>query len=303
MQAVLKMLAESMLLHGGPATLGRRAVQGRTLILAYHNILPAGSDPGLDGSLHLTQASFARQLDVLQDSFDVIPLAQVLDPVRPDARPRVAITFDDAYRGAVRVGTHELAERGLPATYFVAPAFIGGRSFWWDVIQDSQGDGLVSSRREAALVAMAGRDEQVRQWARESGWSSREPGPDARCIDEEELRDSLDQDGMSVGSHTWGHPNLTCLSASELKEELETSLSWLKARFPGVLPWLSYPYGLESPKVQAAARAAGYVAALRVNGGWMSSSTSNSFEIPRFNVPAGLSLDGFRLRLSGMFCR
>src|SRR5579862_5104874 len=111
-----------------------RGRHGRTLVLAYHNVLPDTAEPTGDRSLHLPRARFAEQLDVLADWCDVVPLATVLGRAPATGRPRVAITFDDGYRGALTVGAAELRARSLPATMFISPGLVGGDGFWWDAL-------------------------------------------------------------------------------------------------------------------------------------------------------------------------
>ena len=104
---------------------------------------------------------------------------------------------------------------------------------------------------------------------------------------------------LTLGSHSWGHPNLTCLSGQDLQDELTQPIRWLRDRWPGrSIPWLAYPYGLESQGVRLAASTAGYRGGLRVTGGW-SRDEGNPFAFPRLNVSSGLSLNGFRARLAG----
>lgn len=303
MNSALKRLTEAALLYGGPAVLSRRLLGPSTLILAYHNILPDRANPGRDESLHLPRRAFGEQLDALGEYCDVIPLGQALNGAGTGDRPRVAITFDDAYHGAVTAGAAELVRRNLPATFFVAPGFLGGWSFWWDAIVVPGSSTLPDLVRSQALDSYAGRDAQIREWARLQGWSLDEPDAASRCSTERDLLVALDHPGITFGSHTWSHPNLPRLAGTELEMELRRPLEWLRERFVRVLDWLAYPYGLSSPAVEIAARAAGYSAAVRVSGGWMSERTDNTYAIPRFNVPAGLSLDGFRLRLAGLLCR
>ena len=88
-----------------------------------------------------------------------------------------------------------------------------------------------------------------------------------------------------------------------MTEELDRPLAWLRERFERVIPWLSYPYGRWSDSVAAAARRAGYRAALRVDGGWYRGGVGDLYSVPRLNVPAGVSGNGFSLRLGGLFCR
>jgi peptidoglycan/xylan/chitin deacetylase (PgdA/CDA1 family) len=104
-----------------------------------------------------------------------------------------------------------------------------------------------------------------------------------------------------LGSHTWSHPNLCRATPTELASELEQSKRWISERFPkSAIPAISYPYGLESPAVKAAAEGAGYTMGFRVDGGWLPKTVKDSFALPRLNVPAGLSADGLALRLSGL---
>jgi len=81
---------------------------------------------------------------------------------------------------------------------------------------------------------------------------------------------------------------------------LNRPLVWLRERFPLVSTVLSYPYGLASAATQRTAAAAGYSAALRVDGGWLSQARLTPYSVPRINIPGGLSRNGFILRTSGV---
>jgi len=300
----LRTLGERGLIASGVSTIARAARRDDVLVLAYHDIVPAGAEPCGDRSLHLAQEAFAAQLDWLLEGYDVVPLERALGDAdsAPD-RPRVAITFDDAYRGAVTAGVHELVHRGLPATIFVAPAFVGGRTFWWDALARPDAAELDESERRHALDALRGADDHVRAWMRDSGRIEQSLPDYATCAAEAELCAAASQPGIALGSHTWSHPNLTRLDAAELRDELARPLAWLEQRFARVSRCLSYPYGSYHAKVVAAAKDVGYRTALRIDGGWMRGAVRDPFALPRLNVPAGLSMDGFVLRTAGLLCR
>ena len=298
------MLAERGLNLSGYPAVSRYTLRGDILILAYHNIIPTGMALCGDRSLHLPQVEFAAQLDLLPRTHDVVSLDQALHyPSGVRARPQVVITFDDAYRGAVTAGVRELVERSLPATIFVAPAFLGGRAFWWDALTDPAAPGLDESFRERALGEFQGRDEPIRRWAQSIGRAAGPVAEHATCASEDDLRAAAGQPGITLGSHTWSHPNLARLDCTELREELLRSLRWLYGCFSQVVSCLSYPYGRSSAAVERAAAAAGYAAALRIDGGWIQGRPNNRFALPRLNIPAGLSRNGFMLRAAGLFCR
>src|SRR5690606_1975386 len=105
-------------------------------------------------------------------------------------------------------------------------------------------------------------------------------------------------------SHTWSHCSLAALEDGELEVELTRPLRWLKQTFPhAAIPCISYPYGLNSPLVRRKAAEAGYTAGLLVEGGVLTRSGLDPYALPRLNVPAGVSVNGFTLRTSGLLSR
>ena len=124
MRGFVKRPIERAFSSSAVAWMTQRRVRGKRLILAYHGIIPDGERPAGERALFVSQRDFATQLDALVTDADVAPLDRLDEP--GDGRPRVSITFDDAYAGAVTAGVSELAKRGLPATIFVVPARLDG---------------------------------------------------------------------------------------------------------------------------------------------------------------------------------
>ena len=303
MRGRLKAGIEAAVARSGLAGLLRRRVQRRGLILAYHDIVPHGEQLAGELSLHLAEAQFAAQLDALGELAQVLPLAELLEPPEDGAsRPRVAITWDDAYRGALTSGVDAVVRRGFPATIFVAPGRLGGQSFWWDRLAERFAGRIPGAIRARALQELAGVDEDIA--AEYEGDAPRARLPEfARTAEESLVASAAARPGISVASHSWSHANLARVKPTLLDQELTQPAEWLRARFAAYRPCLAYPYGLHSPEVRTRAALAGYVAALRVEGGWMGRQNEDRFQVPRLNVPAGLSLDGFVLRLSGLLAR
>jgi peptidoglycan/xylan/chitin deacetylase (PgdA/CDA1 family) len=297
-RATLKACFEAGLVRSGVPALHRVARAPRALVLAYHNVVPDSCLPFGDRSLHLPLGLFVRQLESLLATHTIVPLDELLGAAPPGRRPRAAITFDDGYRGALLLGVAELVKRGVPATVFVVPSFVGKGPFWWDALAAERG--MDPALRDRALDQLRGRDEEIRGWAARQRIPTATMPEWALVASEEELRGATRHAGITLGSHTWTHPNLTRLGGAELREELERPLVWLRERFPSVIPWLSYPYGLATPAVEDAAREAGYAAALALGGGWFPPAQVNRWSVPRENIPAGLSENGFVIRSSGL---
>jgi peptidoglycan/xylan/chitin deacetylase (PgdA/CDA1 family) len=240
---------------------------------------------------------FIEQIDILGQTHEVIPLGPLTTVERGD-RPRAVITFDDAYAGALSVAIPELVRRGLPATVFVAPGLLGGYT-WWDRVADPQLAAVPQSERELALTELLGEGEVI---LRDPRFPHRtEPTPTMRIATEAELQAAAELPGISIGSHTWSHRSMAALGEDAASEELERSMRWLRERFESFIPWVSYPYGLFSAETLGVASRLGYEGGLRVDGGWLRRGDRvDRLSLPRYNVSAGLSSEGFRIRLAGL---
>lgn len=311
--------AELLLSRSGIAGFAEGRRSPSVMILAYHNIVPTGEEPAGDVSLHIDQATFADHLDWLMERRAIVSLAEAMELVGgadsdlnadsdlgagppSEGAPRVVITFDDAYRGTMTAGMEELAKRGLPSTVFVPPGLLGAEGFWWDLLAPPGGRPLDAPLREHALRTLAGRTSDVMAWAADEGLPRQALPSHALPVTEEELSELGAGPGVTLGAHTWSHPNLARLAGQELDDELRRSRDWLRQRFDAYVDLLAYPYGLVGPEAEAAA-ARVFDGALLVDGGAAvvrGSPTGTPYRIPRVNVPRGLSLDGLALRLAGI---
>jgi peptidoglycan/xylan/chitin deacetylase (PgdA/CDA1 family) len=184
----------------------------------------------------------------------------------------------------------------------VAPALLGRAAMWWDLLADSD-RGLPPGVRTHALGALRGEHDRIVAWAERVGLPRRAPSERLRIASLEELRAVATRPEVSIGLHTWSHPNLAALDANETSEEIERCRRWLMEHVGQVRPWLAYPYGLHTDLTTLAARDAGLAMALRVDGGMLRGLPESPFRIPRLNVPSGLSDRGFTLRTSGVTWR
>jgi peptidoglycan/xylan/chitin deacetylase (PgdA/CDA1 family) len=301
LRAVARGTAEGVVAATGVDRLGRWVRHGRAMVVAYHNVVPDELAGQGDSSLHLPLSVFRRQLDLICSECQPLPLMDLLRgnwaPLR--GRPALAITFDDAYRGALALALPELTKRGLTATVFVAPALLGDRTLWWDGLATGRGGEVEPDLRSRILETGNGRLEDARQMAARDGARWQEMPEMLRTSKEAELTRAVTGGGCTVGSHTWSHASLTSLDAAAATEELARSRSWLQERYrDAYLDAVSYPYGNWSAAVESVAEACGYRAGLALTKGSIrAGSDTGRFRLPRMNVPAGLSETGMRIRM------
>ena len=109
-----------------------RSTGSRLRILAFHGV----------GDV----VAFGRQLDVVAETSNPVSSGDVCDWLGGRGelpRRAVWITFDDGEPSAVVDAAPALAARGIRATVFVCPAFVGGLVRpWWQVVDDALAAGL-----------------------------------------------------------------------------------------------------------------------------------------------------------------
>jgi peptidoglycan/xylan/chitin deacetylase (PgdA/CDA1 family) len=139
---------------------------------------------------------------------------------QPNARARVAVTFDDAFQSAVQNALPFMVRKQIPATIFVPTSALGMRPPW------------IRSKREHENF-------------------------DQFVISRDELS-SLDQKHLRLGSHTANHLYLPNLDESQLSSELQSSKDWLEDITGYEIKMLSLPYGAFNEKVISTSLRVGY---------------------------------------------
>lgn len=289
-----------------------RAPRGGRLVLAYHNVVADAQACGGDRSLHLPVTAFAEQLGMLRREADVVPLATLLAAPAGGRDRLVAVTFDDAYASALTVGLPCCAAHDVPSTVFVAPGLLGTIPAW---------------DRHAAAGHWAAADRAHFLWQQQgldaalpaAPWTTPLAPPPSvppslpvplpelleRCrvatADAVLAAVAAGRGRVTLGNHSWRHANLGALDTATVRQEVRATAGWLAAHAgAAAVPVLAYPYGIPPRDPEGALAGAEVTQALGVAGGWMSGGDRRApWHLPRWNVPAGISPHGFRLRLRG----
>jgi peptidoglycan/xylan/chitin deacetylase (PgdA/CDA1 family) len=283
-------------------------MSGRTLVLLYHRVADVERDPY---GIAIGPARFAEHVELLRSRYELVPFSEAR---APSSRPRVSITFDDAYLDNLTTAVPLLA--GAPATLFVPTGHVGGRPFWWDRLERLAFDGtagrerievevagrpLLADTRAPAAVARA---HQALYWRlrplppatidRELDALAEQLGADSTPLDrrpvtEDELRELAA--AMEIGAHTVSHPLLTTLPPEERRREIVESRDRLRELTGRPVTTFSYPHGDVDAAVENDVRRAGFALACDTLEGTASRFTPRH-RIPRLTV---LDWDGDEL--------
>ena len=237
--------------------------RARLSILIYHRVLPE-PDPLRAGDPDA--AGFRWQMQLLARHFNVLPLREAALRLRAGTLPARAacVTFDDGYADNCTIALPILRETGVPATFFVATAYLdGGRMFNDTLIELAQrlpagshdfshaGLGLQRSATHAdraALVAkLIAHFKYQPSDERHSAAEALAAGfgvdlPDDLMMSTGQLR-TLHATGMDIGGHTHTHPILARLDAERARDEILAGKTRLEALLGAPVRVFAYPNG------------------------------------------------------------
>jgi peptidoglycan/xylan/chitin deacetylase (PgdA/CDA1 family) len=235
----------------------------RLLILTYHRVLER-PDELLDGDLDAQ--AFDAQLRLFKRRFQVLRRDEALTRLDAGTLPAraVAITFDDGYADNRTVALPVLQRHGLPATFFIATAFLDGGRMWNDTIIESLRraagatldlsplglgqypltDGAARKRAiESVITALKHREPLEReQTVRRLAELIGAPLPDDLMMTSAQVKE-LAQAGMLIGGHTMTHPVLTAVADGTAQTEIAKGRERLRELTGQPINLFAYPNG------------------------------------------------------------
>jgi peptidoglycan/xylan/chitin deacetylase (PgdA/CDA1 family) len=214
-------------------------------------------EDGWTSSLSLEPDAFDAHCRWLAEHREVVDLATATAALdRRDRLPgrTVALTFDDGLSGLYHHAMPILVRHRLPATIFVV----------------------------AETLLPAGRPVD---------WGDGDPPP-LEPLTLDQIREMAEA-GISFGSHSFAHHDLTTLGLEACTDDLRRSREVLEDLLGGPVPHLAYPRGRHDADVRTAAERAGYEHAYSLPQG---PEPTGRYAVPRVGVFGGNSLRTLRTK-------
>ncbi len=233
--------------------------------------------------------TMARRRSVLLAYHGVAPRAPDLDPhnlsVTPAAfRRQVDLLIDAGFEIVTVADLAERADGGRPPPGLAALSFDDG--------MDNNHSVLLPILREYGIPATVYVTTGI--IGRPNPWLAPEAG--ARMMTEDELAD-LVAAGIELGAHTVTHPDMSLLDHAGCVREMTESRRVLQDRFDVPALTFAYPFCRYGSEAIAAAREAGFVAAVTCEGrgGW------DPYELRRAMITGKDGVPSFVLKLAEVY--
>jgi peptidoglycan/xylan/chitin deacetylase (PgdA/CDA1 family) len=249
---------------------------GAACILMYHRTAVIDFVDSRTDDWNVPPDVFERHMRTLAATADVVPLHELRErqaSERTSGKPLVCVTLDDGYASACESALPILERYRIPATFFVAAAYVGSR------------DPMPFDRWGRLNCGRVGAE----SW-RAAGWR--------------ELERAIHGGLITIGSHSFRHLEARDCGAAHLREEAERSRDTLRTRLgPEHARAYAYPYGSSrlgdvTDAYEDAVRAAGYDLAVTTDLG-LARASDNPFRLPRIEAHQVDSAPVLRAKLRG----
>ena len=211
---------------------------------------------------------FAKDLDFLLKHYIPISAAEVplvISGQKHLPKPALFLSFDDGFREVAQVIAPILLEKGMPATFFVTPAFVDNVDMLYRCKQS-----LIAHSVMQAGDAFVAPDFTVTLWGERAHGAkyfaeqlfklgahevstiegiAHALGVDLKgylqsvrpYLTLDELQ-SLAQKGFTIGAHSYSHPLFANLPVESQIAEVEQSLEWVERNIPNQPRMFAFPF-------------------------------------------------------------
>ena len=190
------------------------------------------------------------------------------------------ITFDDGYRGVYTTAYPILQRYSVPATVFVCTGSVENGTLQWDAkvdhlinstqVQDlelemeipchfdlSTCDQKIAAtyeiQRRLSRLAEQQRQQAMHQLETKLATQKGQMSPNLLPLTWDQLK-VMSDNGISIGSHTLSHPNLTKVSRAQAQQEIGHSKEMIESETGRPVDFFSYPFGIFNAEVKAMVR-------------------------------------------------
>ncbi|MDX9846534.1 MAG: polysaccharide deacetylase family protein [Tenuifilaceae bacterium] len=244
-----------------------RAVNPQLVSVFYHAV----SENPMPHVKHLypvpSPSQFAKDIDFLLKHFTPIDVKDfvVCNGSAQKSKPKLLLSFDDGFSELSSVVAPTLLSKGIPATFFVTPAFIDNREMLYRCKQSLVVERIFRGDRPFAVPRSAipyfkdfsASPSKFIKWFWTLNYSNgnliadiaQEVGVDINGY----LRDqkpyltlnelsNLSNQGFTIGAHSLDHPNFCDISIDQQIFQVESSLKWICDNIPNQPNLFAFPF-------------------------------------------------------------
>jgi peptidoglycan/xylan/chitin deacetylase (PgdA/CDA1 family) len=215
----------------------------------------------------VTPKQFEADIDFILKHFTPIGVESIhlINQSERPAKPYAFLSFDDGFREMITVVAPILLSKGVPATFFVNPAFVDNKDMLYRCKLS-----LIAEKANVLGNSFFVPDFLIKEWGANARsktgflknlfklkYSDGEKiNQIANAYDVDlanylainrpylsmyELK-QLEQMGFGIGAHSHNHPNFADISLEQQIAEVENSVNWVQTHFPNQQKTFAFPF-------------------------------------------------------------
>lgn len=188
--------------------------------------------PGID--------RFKEDLDYLLSHFNPISLEELSSG--KNLKNAFHLTFDDGLQSCFNVIAPILKEKGIPATFFTNPAFVDNKDLFHRYKASILQNFFEKKNLKIELQNTYADIDSLDETADEVGISWQEYlQKEKPYMTLEEIK-SLQNDGFTIGAHSWDHPEFWLLDTERQLDEIRESMIWVTENLSTQIKAFAFPF-------------------------------------------------------------
>ena len=198
-----------------------------------------------------TTTQFTEDLDFICRRFTPVSLEtfhqQACDGFKTISKPIFHLTFDDGLSQCHDVVAPILEKKGIPATFFINPAFIDNQALFFRfksslLIEAAHANKKRIPSKSTLLKAGYHQQDLLNHWALELGvdfemyLKTHQP-----YLTKTQLQ-TLIKKGFTIGGHSWDHPEYRFVTTEDALLQTEKCMTWVTQQFQPKIKAFSFPF-------------------------------------------------------------
>ena len=187
-----------------------------------------------------TISRFKEDLDFLLSNFKAVSLNELLSG--KNLENTFHLTFDDGLRSCFEIIAPILKQKGIPATFFVNPAFVDNKDLFHRYKASILHDFFQKKNLQVNLENTYADIDSLNETAAEIGIDWQEYLQKEKPYMNLEHIKSLQDEGFSIGAHSWDHPEFWLLDAEQQLDEIRESMNWITENLSPSIKAFAFPF-------------------------------------------------------------
>lgn len=217
-----------------------RVGENMPILLPFFHLVSDQDHPFQYNYCYPSTKRFKDDLDFLLLNFTPISLEELYSGKK--LKNSFHLSFDDGLRECFELVAPILKEKGIPATFFINPAFVDNHDLFHRykvaVLNKFFQTTGVKTELQSTYADLLSLDQMAKDIGMDWNNYLKKEQPYMSLKQLHQLSD----DGFTIGAHSWDHPEFWLLDKERQLDEIRESMEWITSNFSPKIKAFAFPF-------------------------------------------------------------